>query len=96
MPYSLTKRYAHWSPLNYGSETPLGVISKSSLLLDGSESSHLGCGWHDIEEGFRWTKKQAIAFLHRSRGQDVLELELSSGPEQFGPVSVTVEAGEHN
>jgi SAM-dependent methyltransferase len=69
------------------------VVSRSELLLDGEEASHLGCGWHEVEQGYRWTERHATLFLHRSKGQNTLELELTSGPAQFGPITATVAAG---
>ncbi len=87
------KRYASWSSLNYGSETPPGVICRSTLVLDGREGSHLGQGWHAPEDGFRWSKGQAQLFLHRLRGQNRVEIEWSAGPERLGPTEVVICAG---
>lgn len=91
MTYRVTKRFASWSQATYGQETPPGVVSRQALALDGDEGSHLGQGWHAAEQGFRWTQQRAAAYLHRFKGQDTLELELSAGPAQLGAVSVTVE-----
>ncbi len=91
------RRFAPWAPLVYGDETPPGVIARHQIQLDGQEGSHLGAGWYDAEGGFRWTSGVATVFLHRSRGQDTLELHLSAGPRALGAVRVRVEAsGQHS
>ncbi len=93
MKHIVAKRYAPWSHITYGPESPPGVISRSALTFDGYEGSHLGCGWYDAEDTFRWTTERATTFLLRHRGQDVLEIELETGPRELGRVRVTIDAG---
>lgn len=85
-------RFAHWSALNYGDISLPGVVSHHQLALDGREGSHLGTGWHEAESGFRWSAGAAVAFLHRMRGQDTLEVQLSAGPRVLGAVHARIEA----
>ena len=92
MRHVVTRRFPSWGGQVYGT-TPPGVVSRHTLALDGRESSHLGDGWHEPEDGFRWTRERATAFLHRTRGQDTLEDELSGGPRDLGPARATIEAG---
>lgn len=86
------RRFAQWAALNYGDLPLPGVVSRHQLALDGREASHLGTGWHEAESGFRWSAGAAIAFLHRTRGQDTLEVQLSAGPRALGAVHARIEA----
>lgn len=87
------QRYVSWSSHTYGHQIPPGVIAYDSFKFDGFEGSHLGEGWHACEDGFRWAQQEATLYLLRSRGQDVLELEVWAGPKQLGPVELTIDAG---
>ena len=93
MEYTARKRFTSWSHRIYGDSPPLGVVSRQALVLNGCEGSHLGDGWYPTENGFRWTKQQASAYVHRFRGQNCLELELWTGPRQLGSVQVNVNVG---
>jgi SAM-dependent methyltransferase len=92
MEYTPQKYFVPWSTVNYGLKSLPGAVTRHEVLLDGWESAHLGAGWHEHEQGFRWTKQHATAYLLRHNGQNKLEVELSSGVAALGPVTVTVAA----
>jgi SAM-dependent methyltransferase len=87
------RRY-RYSPWLYRSMVGPRHALRSRVVMGENDEAHTGTGWH-LPEGrytdIRWTQRQATIFLRAEGGERLVTVELSPGPMQLGPVTVSLE-----
>jgi hypothetical protein len=89
-------RYAPW--LYRSMHGPRRFLD-AEVHMGTTDERQTGPGWYDPDptnNAMRWTAQNAVTYLRARGGENLVTVEVNTGPAELGTATVTLRVGEHS